>query len=410
MNPIVLIKKIKSEERPIHKESYRNTEIQIQKEPIFSTGSVPHILSDIQNTTDVIIINGNKNYIQRMKSLDDISLSNPTINHISNDNIKNINLSDINSDHEIKEKEYFEENSVNYLGKKRNIYIKSIQKFDKSNLFKTYIFDKANGINEGRWSFDEHIKFIEGIILFKKNWFKVAKYVGTRGKEQARSHSRYFYLKLKKIKNNKFNINFQNGNIKSIFDIIYLLKERNNSNNNEKEYIINALISLTKSINLQFLIDDNKNQIEDNHKDIIKANKNNIIDNKTRKPKKNKNIFMINKINKTKDEINEHCDKEKEERVLIDDNDIFKFTVNSDINSNINLNNIEIEDEKENKLQYDYINTSKNKNYISDDGVSYIEDEFNSSDTINLNFERKDTLCIKNQMLSNFKIFSNYFS
>ena len=76
MNPIVLIKKIKSKERPIHKESYRNTEIQIQKEPIFSTGSVPHILSDIQNTTDVIIINGNKNYIQRMKSLDDISLSN----------------------------------------------------------------------------------------------------------------------------------------------------------------------------------------------------------------------------------------------------------------------------------------------------------------------------------------------
>ena len=119
---------------------------------------------------------------------------------------------------------------------------------------------------------------------------------------------------------------------------------------------------------------------------------------------------MINKINKTKDEINEHCDKEKEERVLIDDNDIFKNIVNIDINCNINLNNIEIEDEKENKLQYDYINTSENKNYISDDGVSYIEDEFNSSDTININFERKDTLCIKNQMLSNFKIFSNYFS
>ena len=217
MNPIVLIKKIKSEERPIHKESYRNTEIQIQKESIFSTSSVPHILSDIQNTTDVIIINGNKNYIQRMKSLDDISLSNPTINHISNDNIKNINLSDINSDHEIKEKEDFEENSVNYLGKKRNINIKSIQKF----VFKTYIFDKANGINEGRCSFDEHIKFIEGIMLFKKNWFKVAKYVGTRGKEQARSHSRYFYLKLKKIKTINLMLIFRMGILKT-FLILFI--------------------------------------------------------------------------------------------------------------------------------------------------------------------------------------------
>ena len=319
MNPIVLIKKIKSEERPIHKESYRNTEIQIQKESIFSTSSVPHILSDIQNTTDVIIINGNKNYIQRLKSLDDISLSNPTINHISNDNIKNINLSDINSDHEIKEKEDFEENLVNYLWKKININIKSIQKFDKSNLFKTYIFDKANGINEGRWSFDEHIKFIEGIILFKKNWFKVAKYVGTRGKEQARSHSRYFYLKLKKIKNNKFNVNFQNRNTKNIFDIIYLLKERNKSNNDEKEYLKNALIYLTKSSKV--IRNANKKKIKNKKNYIINANGKKIINNSTKatkdstKANKNKNNFFIFKVNH---KLNDNNNKEKEKKTSFD--------------------------------------------------------------------------------------------
>ena len=426
------INKIKSEETSMHKESNINTKK--QKNIISSTDSTTPTLADTQNTT---CTNSNiSSYIQYLKSTGNIFLSKSRISSITDLNIKNINFSDDNGkENEIKkkkEKEDFKLTSNNFLGTKRKLRFKSIKKFNESSLFKTYIFDhpkkrfkifqtnkdklnsskinNTNGINEGRWSFDEHIKFIEGIILFKNDWFKVAKYVGTRGPIQARSHSQKFYLKLKKIKNNKFNINFQNGNIKSIFDIIYLLKERNNSNNNEKEYIINALISLTKSINLQFLIDDNKNQIEDNHKDIIKANKNNIIDNKTRKPKKNKNIFMINKINKTKDEINEHCDKEKEERVLIDDNDIFKFTVNSDINSNINLNNIEIEDEKENKLQYDYINTSENKNDIFDDGVSHIEDDFNLSDTINLNIERKDTLFIKNQMLSNFKIFSNYFS
>ena len=101
-------------------------------------------------------------------------------------------------------------------------------------MFKTYIFDhpktrfktfqtnkdklnsskinKTNGINEGRWSFDEHIKFIEGIILFKNNWVKVAKYVGTRGPIQARSHSQKFYFKLKKAKNNEFHINFSDDN------------------------------------------------------------------------------------------------------------------------------------------------------------------------------------------------------
>ena len=36
--------------------------------------------------------------------------------------------------------------------------------------------NKSSGINEGKWSFDEHTKFIEGIILFKNNWVKVAKY------------------------------------------------------------------------------------------------------------------------------------------------------------------------------------------------------------------------------------------
>ena len=265
--------------------------------------------------------------------------------------------------------------------------------------------NKTNGINEGRWSFDEHLKFIEGIILFKNNWCKVAKYVGTRRPIQARSHSQKFYLKLKKIKNNNFGINFQNKNIKSIFDIIYLLKEKNNSNNNEKEYIINALISLTKSINLHFLVDDIKNKTDDNYNDCISANENNIIDNKTRNSKVNINIFFDNKKN---DEINKY--KEKEEKTPIDNNDIFKNCININISNNINLNNIEIEDDKEDKLQYEYINTPENRSYIFDDEVSHIEDEFNLSDIINFNFERKNTMYINNQMLSNLNLLSNHFS
>ena len=362
-----------------------------------------------------------------MKSLGNNFLSKPQISNITDFNINNINFSDDNNkDNEIKKKkEDFELNSNKYLGKKRKILFNSTKKSNESNLFKTYIFDpsktrlkifrinkdklnsskinKTNGINEGRWSFDEHLKFIEGIILFKNNWCKVAKYVGTRRPIQARSHSQKFYLKLKKIKNNNFGINFQNKNIKSIFDIIYLLKEKNNSNNNEKEYIINALISLTKSINLHFLVDDIKNKTDDNYNDCISANENNIIDNKTRNSKVNINIFFDNKKN---DEINKY--KEKEEKTPIDNNDIFKNCININISNNINLNNIEIEDDKEDKLQYEYINTPENQSSICNYGVSHIEDEFNLSDTVN--FERKNTMFIKNQMLSNLNLLSNYFS
>ena len=347
-----------------------------------------------------------------MKSLGNNFLSKPQISNITDFNINNINFSDDNNkDNEIKKKkEDFELNSNKYLGKKRKILFNSTKKSNESNLFKTYIFDpsktrlkifrinkdklnsskinKTSGINEGIWSFDEHLKFIEGIILFKKDWYKIAKYVGTRGLIQVRSHSQKFYLKLKKIKNNNFGINFQNKNIKNIFDIIYLLKEKNNSNNNEKEYIINALISLTKSINLHFLVDDIKNKTDDNYNDCISANENNIID------------------NKKNDEINN--DKEKEEKIPIDNNDIFKNFINIDINSNINLNSIEIEDDKEDKLQYEYINTPENQSSICNYGVSHIEDEFNLSDTVN--FERKNTMFIKNQMLSNLNLLSNYFS
>ena len=198
---------------------------------------------------------------------------------------------------------------------------------------------------------------------------------------------------------------FRMGNTKNIFDIIYLLKERNNSNNNEKEYIINALTSLTKITN--FLIYTNNNKVNDRHNDIIKVNQKNIINNNMTikdnaiKTETKKNIFFINKIN---DKLNDDNDKEKEEKISIDNHDIFKDFINIDINSN------SIDDENEDKLQYDYINKPENKSYISDDDAIYIKDELNLSDIINLNFKKSKNTFIKNQTLPNLKFLSYYFS
>ena len=81
-------------------------------------------------------------------------------------------------------------------------------KFQKDNIILNKVYDnmknnnKDNGVNEGRWSYEEHIKFIEGIIQFGKNWKNVQKYVGSRTSAQARSHAQKFFLKLKTMKNN----------------------------------------------------------------------------------------------------------------------------------------------------------------------------------------------------------------
>ena len=53
--------------------------------------------------------------------------------------------------------------------------------------------EKVNFLNEGRWSYHEHIKFIEAIAKYGKNWKDVQKYVGSRSSAQARSHAQNFF-------------------------------------------------------------------------------------------------------------------------------------------------------------------------------------------------------------------------
>lgn len=47
----------------------------------------------------------------------------------------------------------------------------------------------ADGKNCGRWTDEEHNKFLEALQLFGKNWNKVHKHVGTRSSAQTRSHA-----------------------------------------------------------------------------------------------------------------------------------------------------------------------------------------------------------------------------
>lgn len=50
----------------------------------------------------------------------------------------------------------------------------------------------------GRWTKEEHQRFIEGVKKFGKNWKQVEEYVGTRTGAQVRSHAQKFFNKLEK--------------------------------------------------------------------------------------------------------------------------------------------------------------------------------------------------------------------
>ena len=81
-----------------------------------------------------------------------------------------------------------------YLQKKKNRKLKTINNSNSSN---------------GRWSKEEHNKFIEAIIKFGNDWKKIQKYIPSRTSTQARSHAQKFLMK---FRNSTF---FKQNNIDS---------------------------------------------------------------------------------------------------------------------------------------------------------------------------------------------------
>jgi len=54
----------------------------------------------------------------------------------------------------------------------------------------------------GRWTKDEHFRFLVALKLHGKEWRKVQEHVRTRTSTQARSHAQKFFQKLEKRKQN----------------------------------------------------------------------------------------------------------------------------------------------------------------------------------------------------------------
>lgn len=50
----------------------------------------------------------------------------------------------------------------------------------------------------GRWTREEHYRFLEALKLYGKEWKRVQQHVETRSSTQARSHAQKFFVKLEK--------------------------------------------------------------------------------------------------------------------------------------------------------------------------------------------------------------------
>lgn len=120
------------------------------------------------------------------------------------------------------------------------------QKIPSPHLKKKRFIDDDTGITIGRWTREEHKKFIEAIIKFGNNWKEVQEYVNTRTSTQARSHAQKFFEKIKKNDTLKFfdalssdySENFTNTTIMQLHKIY------GNKSKNEISAIVNKFLLL----------------------------------------------------------------------------------------------------------------------------------------------------------------------
>ena len=270
-----------------------------------------------------IYFNVQKNCKKKPFFITDKSMGNSTfdINSISQNNKSILKIENSNS------------RESTFLYKSGVQLEKELHKKEKPKLFYTVDYNlfenpEEESKNEGRWSYNENIKFIRAYVNFGKNYKLCQKYIGSRNKKQIISHAQKFFRKLKKLKNKDFD--FSNDNIKDLSDVFKLIEAKNKNNIDKKEYIINTLISLCENIP--------KNENNYSNKEIKnsdKKRKNEIED------KDDKNIECPS-LNNKNIKIQNDCEFSK---IIINTEDKMFFFENGINNDSINLNLVLKEEE-----------------------------------------------------------------
>ena len=244
---------------------------------------------------------------------------------------------------------------------------KSPQKFLNKKVchFRIYKYDsvlegQTNKPKEGKWTFKEHIQYLQALEKFGINWKEISKLIPSRTPEQIRSHSQKFYKKLKQCKDIELGIDFTSKHFKNINDMIAHIKSVN------KDYdIVTLFLYLSEKCfpNKKIKKDDKVENININNILSETININNNINDSLFNNDNKENIF--DKKNKYERQIiNNNLNNIYVNNILINNINYFngindsapltQFYLNSLINSNCINNNIILQNNPINNMDNNY--------------------------------------------------------
>ena len=191
-------------------------------------------------------------------------------------------------------------------------------KLPSPHLKKKRFIENDTGNTIGRWSRDEHKKFIEAIIKFGNNWKEVHEYVNSRTSTQARSHAQKFFEKIKKNNTLQF-FESLDSDYSENFTNATIMQLHNKYGNKSKSEINNVV---NKFLSLEYDLPKKRRKLMNNNINGITRKKN----------------------NNNKNNINEEYEENEFEEQ--EDNEAYKDKNNNDENNNNNSNNNFIDNQK----------------------------------------------------------------
>ena len=145
--------------------------------------------------------------------------------------------------------------SQNYI-ENNNYQNTSDEKVKNYNLKENENTDSNNEYNSGRWTNEEHQKFIEGILKYGNEWKKVQSIIKTRSSTQARSHAQKFFLRMKKEISPTI-LSDSNQLLEYIINTSNISSNNTNLTQEQKDRLFSVIRSNLKS-------DDNQNKVNNN--------------------------------------------------------------------------------------------------------------------------------------------------
>ena len=214
----------------------------------------------------------------------------------------------------------------------------------ETNKFKSAL-KKGNGeikgligeVNSGRWTKEEHHKFVKAICQYGNEWKKVQEFIPSRSSTQARSHAQKFFIRMQ----NKLNF-LKKGSVnelKYLSEEILMKKIKESANigfeitKEERDKLIDVLFNFAK------IERNKKNDLSEseiygnNHREII-------ISYEANQPF-NQDLEFVNNMNESKN----HFKIEKSE----------KFFLKKKLKNEVNLNSVNYSN------SYEFMNINKNE-------------------------------------------------